>query len=586
MNKKYFTLFIAMLLIFTLCFTIVACGETDDDKTNDNKPIEKPSVEDQQPSDGDALPSVPDEPSEPETPGDGEENEEDTTSLVFELKEDDTYKVTGYTGEPISIVIPSSYNGKAVTSIGENAFYNCTSLISVRIPNSVTNIADKAFYGCVRLVEVYNLSNLTITEDESNGYVGNYALDVYTSLDNPSKLSIDNNGYIIYTDGEERTLVGYSGDETELVIPNGINIINKYAFCEVSTIDDFVIYGTETRVTAPNTAITSIVIPNSVTRIEAHAFHWCDRLTSITIPSSVTSMGEHAFNDCVRLVEVYNLSSLNIIEDYSDYGDVGYYALDVYTSLDTPSKLSTDSNGYIIYTNGEEKLLVGYTGNETELILPNGITAINNCAFFHIRTITSVEIPNSVLSIGYGVFSGCISLIEVKIGDSVKSIGNGAFNYCGSLTSVTIPNSVTSIGSVAFADCTSLTSVTIGNSVTSIGDYAFEYCSSLTSVTIPNSVTSIGSWTFSSCSSLTSVTIPNSVTSIGSWTFSGCDSLTSVTIPNTVTIIGGYAFAYCSSLTTINYEGTSEGWDNISKGYDWNYNTDSYTINYNYKIEE
>ncbi|MBR2480935.1 MAG: leucine-rich repeat protein, partial [Clostridia bacterium] len=140
MNKKYFTLFIAMLLIFTLCFTIVACGETDDDKTNDNKPIEKPSVEDQQPSDGDDLPSVPDEPSEPETPGDGEENEEDTTSLVFELKEDDTYKVTGYTGEPTSIVIPSSYNGKAVTSIGEKAFYKCKSLTSIEIPSSVTSI--------------------------------------------------------------------------------------------------------------------------------------------------------------------------------------------------------------------------------------------------------------------------------------------------------------------------------------------------------------------------------------------------------------------------------------------------------------
>ena len=131
---------------------------------------------------------------------------------------------------------------------------------------------------------------------------------------------------------------------------------------------------------------------------------------------------------------------------------------------------------------------------------------------------------------------------------SVTSIGEEAFYHCRSLTSVEIGNSVTSIGSSTFRDCSSLTSVEIPNSVTSIGRHAFDDCSSLTSVEIPNSVTSIGEGAFSWCSSLTSVELPNSVTSREDYAFTYCSSLTSVEIGNSVTSIGEYAFLYCENL--------------------------------------
>ena len=123
------------------------------------------------------------------------------------------------------------------------------------------------------------------------------------------------------------------------------------------------------------------------------------------------------------------------------------------------------------------------------------------------------------------------SVTSVVIPAGVTSIENYAFYDCTALTSIFIPASVTSIGKDAFGYCASLASVTIGNSVTSIGDYAFYACTRLTSITIPNSVTSIGFKAFNYCSSLISITIPNSVTSIGKDAFLGCTKLVTVYLP-------------------------------------------------------
>ena len=459
-----------------------------------------------------------------------------------------------------SITIPNS-----VTSIGDYAFYNCSSLTSITIPKSVTSIGVGAFYNCYKLVEVYNKSNLKITAGSSDyGHVGYYALAVYTEP-YTSKLSTDSNGYIIYIDGSDKILVGYIGSETDLILPNGITAINQYAFYDCDSLTSVIIGNSVKSIGSYAFAfcskLTSIEIPDSVTNIDSYAFSGCSSLTSIVIPDSVTRIGYGAFSYCYKLVEVYNKSSLKITAGSSDYGYVGKYALEIYTEPYI-SKLTTDSNGYIIYTDGSDKILVGYIGSETDLILPNGITAIYQYAF-----------------------DGCSSLTSIVIPDSVTSIGSYAFYGCYSLTSIVIPDSVTSIGSYAFSICRSLTSIEIPDSVTSIGSSAFEYCYSLTSVIIGNSVTSIGSYAFSGCSSLTSIVIPDSVTSIGYGAFYYCESLTSVTIGDSVTSIGEKAFAYCSSLKNIKYRGSATQWTAISKGLDWNMNTGSYTITYNYDGE-
>lgn len=165
------------------------------------------------------------------------------------------------------------------------------------------------------------------------------------------------------------------------------------------------------------------------------AFYGCGSLISVIIGNRVTSIGQQAFDYCDKLIEVYNKSFLSISKGSSSYGRVGYYAKNIYTLTSGASKLMNDS-GYIIYVDGSEKILVGYTGGETDLILPSYITQIYPRAFYN-----------------------CSSLKSVIISEGVTSIDTLAFYYCINLTSVVIPDSVTSIGSYAFYVCDNLTRV-------------------------------------------------------------------------------------------------------------------------------
>ena len=383
-------------------------------------------------------------------------------------------------------------------------------------------------------------------------------------------------------------------------------------------------YGSSTSSTTSST----YYIPTSLKKVTVTggnilygAFYNCSSLTSVVIGDSVTSIGSDAFRDCYKLVEVVNKSThITVTKGDSSNGYVGYYALAVYNSGDTfTSKLSND-NGYLVYIDGAEKILVGYNGTETDLVLPSYITQIYQYAFSSCYNLTSVVIGDSVTSIGNSAFRGCSRLTSITIPfvgatkggtsdthfgyifgassysynvdyvpTSLKKVtvtgGNilyRAFYNCSSLTSIEIPDSVTSIGDYAFYSCSSLKSVVIGYSVTSIGNCAFENCSSLKSVVIGYSVTSIGDHAFSKCSSLTSIEIPDSVTSIGDYAFYSCSSLKSVVIGYSVTSIEGWAFYWCSSLTSVYYKGTASDWSKISI---WSSNTDLiYATRYYYSV--
>ena len=379
-----------------------------------------------------------------------------------------------YSGD---ITIPESvdYNDKtySVTSIGGFAFYECSGLTSITIPNSVTSIGKWAFSYCS------GLTSVTIGNSVTN--IGDYAFSYCSGLKSVtipnSVTSIGNRAF------------SYCSGLTSVTIPNSVTSIGENAFLACSVLESIIveegntIYDSRENCnaiieTATNTLIAGFkntVIPNSVTSIGTSAFNYCTGLTSITIPNSVTSIGTGAFYECTGLTSIIIPNSVTTI---------GYYAFGGCESL-------------------------------TSVTIPNSVTIIGRGAFSSCLGLESIIVENG--NTIYDSRDNCNAIIETEtntliagckntvIPNSVTSIGEAAFYECSGLTSVTIPNSVTSIGSGAFYGCSGLTSVTIGNSVTSIGKDAFGYCPGLTSITIPNSVTNIGDLAFHGCPGLTSV---------------------------------------------------------------------------------
>ena len=275
-----------------------------------------------------------------------------------------------------SITIPNS-----VTSIGQSAFAGCTGLTSITIPNSVTSIGNWAFEDCYNLIEVCNKSSLNIVAgNNSYGYVGYYAKNVYTQ-EGGSKLSTDENGYMIYTDEakNEMILVKYTGNDVELTLPNGITSIHNYTF------------------------------------------YYCTGLTSITIPDSVTSIGRSAFEGTAYYNNESNWENGVLY--------IGKHLI----------KAKTNINGVYEVKPGTiciaENAFYGCKGL-TSVTIPDSVTRIENKTFYGCSGLTSVTISNSVTSIGSYAFYGCTGLTSVTIPDSVTSIGWGAFYNCMGLTSI------------------------------------------------------------------------------------------------------------------------------------------------------
>ena len=408
-------------------------------------------------------------------------NDNTELEVCYRGSSSDSYS-NEYSGD---VVIPETinYDGTtySVTSIGDYAFYRCSGLTSVTIPNSVTSIGNNSFSGCSGLTSVTIPNSVTSIGTEAFSYcsgltsvsipnsvtsIGDYAFKNCNKL-----ISVNINcNAIVSKNYSSSGLSKIFGDQVETyIIGDSVTSIGEYAFRSCSS-------------------LTSVTIPNSVTSIGSSAFYGCSGLTSVAIPNSVTSIEGWAFEYCSGLTSVTIPNSVTSIESSA------------FTGCSSLTSIIVDDNNKVYDSRGNCNAIISTADNTLRVGCKNTI------------------IPNSV-----------------------TSIGNYAFGDCSGLTSVTIPNSVTSIGSSAFSSCSGLTSVTIPNSVTTIGNYAFKYCRGLTSVTIPNSVTSIGDGAFSYCSGLTSITIPNSVTSIGYSAFSAT-GITSVTIHDNVTYVGGSAF--------------------------------------------
>ena len=225
-----------------------------------------------------------------------------------------------------NVVIPEEVTfmnrTRKVTSIGNFAFYYCTKLTSVTIPNSVTSIGESAFKYCSYLTSVTIGNSVTSIGESAFEFCS-----CLTSVTIPNSVtSIGNSAF------------ANCSCFTSVTIPNSVTSIGSSAFSRcsyltsvtipnsVTSIGDYAFYGS---------GLTSVTIPNSVTSIGSSAFCSCSRLTSVTIGNSVTSIGESAFSGCSRL------TSVTIPNSVTSIGYAAFYGCSRLTSVTIPNSVTS-----------------------------------------------------------------------------------------------------------------------------------------------------------------------------------------------------------------------------------------------------
>ena len=346
----------------------------------------------------------------------------------------------------------------------------------------------------------------------------------------------------IYTytldDANRATITGYSGNATALYIPGEID------GHEVVAIGD--------RAFENRTDLRTVMIPDSVTRINIGAFSGCINLANITLSKKIEKIGENAF---------YNCDSLQSVEIPKCLNDV--YAR--YDSIDIPNGVFNECSNLktIIFEEGStviaDALFRGCDGLES-VTIPNTVTQIYGYAFADCKNLKNINISDSVTVLGENVFQNDTSITEINLPDSITALGRGAFSGCNRLKSIVIPDSVINIGISAFSECKNLESVTLSKGLEKIGENAFYNCDSLQSIEIPKSLKDVyatydsidtPNGVFNECSRLKTIVFEKGSTIIADALFRGCDGLEEVKIPKTVTVIKNHAFNECIKLKAV-----------------------------------
>ena len=373
--------------------------------------------------------------------------DETASDFEYNVFTENLIEITSYKGSATDLTIPSKIDGYTVAGLGSGAFENCTSLVSVKIPDTVEYIDSNVFCGCSALKSIEVDANNSEYSSE-NGVLFNKNKDTI----------------VAYPMGKE---------DTSYVVPDGVEIIDDFAFAFC--------YGLE-----------SIIVPDSVRYLGDAAFLFCIKLESITLGNGIAYIGNTVFS--------YSAFYNNESNWENDGLYIGKYLLNV-----------SENVGEVFWVKGGTEVIADCAFSSCEklvsVMLPETITSIGETMFYECPLIENIVVNGNggVYSSEYGVLYKGNSLAVYPQGkvDKKFNIPAGTDSICDyaffdnqNLKNVIMPDSVKSIGNSAFSGCSALTSVTIGKNVKSIGIYAFFNCLSLKSIKLSDITTEIGDSAF------------------------------------------------------------------------------------------
>ena len=398
-------------------------------------------------------------------------------------------------GEPY---YSTSYSSESTEDnvIGENMFYDCDGLISIKMPATATKICQWAFQSCNALtmvelptacvtVEDYafsgskNLSSIhlpaTITEFGSNNFSGCPKFVAFTVDESNTTYKADDG--ILYQN--DTILVKYpmgKADDT-FAIPATVKHIAPHAFSYAQVVN--------------------VTVPESVVSIGNFGFDECHRLSSISLPYSVKVIGNSAFWGCKSLTDVTMPNTLEKLPSYLFYNCTSLRRFTIGPSVTTIADNAFE--GCIMLQSFEVDERNTTFASDGGILYTKDMKTLWRCPLALYAE--ELRLPESVEVINGHAFDKCVNIAKFFLGSNVKQIGSFAFDDC-KMSAIYMPDGITKIGSGAFWGCDNLETFVVPNGVKVLESNTFKDSKKLNYVYLPQNVEKFNSSVFSGCKSL------------------------------------------------------------------------------------
>ncbi len=502
------------------------------------------------------------------------------------------------------LVIPAtSPKGETVVGVKDRAFYACSQINYVYLPDTVKSIGEAAFFKCRSLssVELNNVETIgdfafsecnfsLISIPQSVKSIGRAAFCLNDRLSSvrvhPDNLYYRGMRYGLIEIQTGTLILGCADDGYVFLNSNeGIKAIGDFAFYNNEALRWFDTNGVIEKVGVYAFSgcknVTEIGIDDGLKEIGAGAFSGCSSLQYMKLYDSVTYIGAESMGGlassnglgilqgCTSLKEVYIGTGITEIPAYTFAGCTNLTTIEPHSEQGYLKNVK--SIGFNAFKNCQSL---------TEIPLPSGLETIQNGAFVNCFNLKRLEIPEEVTfpTGTYGLFRNCYNLESVNLPANTERIDNSCFMSCSSLKSFVIPSGVTEIEETAFLGCYSLETLTVeeGNQtlIAKDGCVIERSTKTLVAITANAEIPTDGSVEVIADGVLTGIqktdiTIPEGVKVIGARTFRDNGRLKSVSIPRSVEKIQDYVFVNCWSLETIYYNGTVAEWKQLMQNYSW-----------------